>query len=68
MRYAGSPPLYADLRLSEERWRILFENVPVGVALMGAYGRYVEVNPAFCTMTGYSEAELQQLVPRRHHE
>ena len=27
--------LYADLRLSEERWRNLFESVPVGVTLTG---------------------------------
>ena len=51
------------MRVSEARWRSLFENVPVGVALVGARGRYVEVNPAFCTMTGYSEAELQHLSP-----
>ncbi len=51
------------MRASEARWRSLFENVPVGVALLGSHGRYVEANPAFCTMTGYSEAELQQFSP-----
>ena len=30
--------LYADLRVSEERWRNLFENVPVGVTLTGPTG------------------------------
>ena len=35
------------LRASEERWRSLFENVPVGVALTGPDGRYVAANPAF---------------------
>ena len=55
------------MRVSEARWRSLFENVPVGVALVGAHGRYVEVNPAFCTMTGYSAAELQQSFARGHH-
>ena len=74
---AGSVPLYGAvevditerkraedaMRVSEARWRSLFENVPVGVALVGPHARYVEANPAFCTMTGYSEAELQQLTP-----
>ena len=46
------------LRASEERWRSLFENVPVGVALTGPDGRYVAANPAFQRMIGYSEAEL----------
>jgi PAS domain S-box-containing protein len=46
------------LRASEERWRNLFQNVPVGVALTGSHGRYLAANPAFQRMTGYSEAEL----------
>jgi PAS domain S-box-containing protein len=55
--------LYADLRVSEERWRNLFENVPVGVALTGSDGRYVTANQTFQNMTGYSEAELRNLSP-----
>jgi PAS domain S-box-containing protein len=55
--------LYGELTMSEERWRKLFESVPVGVALMGSDGRYGSVNPAFQRMTGYSEAELRRLSP-----
>ena len=55
--------LYAELRLSEERWRNLFESVPVGVTLTGPHGRYVAANQAFQKMTGYSEAELRNLSP-----
>ena len=55
--------LYGELMMSEERWRKLFESVPVGVALTGPQGRYVSVNPAFQTMTGYSEAELRHVSP-----
>ena len=55
--------LYAELRSSEDRWRNLFENVPVGVVLTGSHGRYVAVNQAFQRMTGYSEAELRNLSP-----
>ena len=50
--------LYAELKVSEDRWRNLFENDPVGVALTGSDGRYVAVNPAFQRMLGYAEAEL----------
>jgi PAS domain S-box-containing protein len=55
--------LYGELTMSEERWRNLFESVPVGVALIGSDRRYVAVNPAFQKMTGYSEAELRRLSP-----
>jgi PAS domain S-box-containing protein len=55
--------LYADLQVSEERWRNLFENVPVGVTLTGPDGRYIAANQSFLEMTGYSEAELRCLSP-----
>jgi PAS domain-containing protein len=55
--------LYAEMRSSEDRWRNLFESVPVGVVLTGAQGRYVSVNQDFQRMTGYSEAELCNLSP-----
>ena len=55
--------LYAGLRLSEDRWRNLFENVPVGMTLTGPHGGYIAVNPAFQRMTGYSEAELRKMTP-----
>jgi PAS domain S-box-containing protein len=53
----------AALRTSEERWRNLFENAPIGIALTGSNGRYAETNPAFQRMTGYSEAELRGMAP-----
>ena len=53
--------------MSEERWRNLFESVPVGVDSIDSHRRYVAANPAFQTMTGYSEAELLQPYARRHH-
>ncbi|MBV8664003.1 MAG: PAS domain S-box protein, partial [Hyphomicrobiales bacterium] len=55
--------LYAELLASEDRWRNLFESVPVGVVLTGSHGRYLAANQAFQTMTGYSETELRQLSP-----
>jgi PAS domain S-box-containing protein len=55
--------LYGELTMTEERWRKLFESVPVGVVLVGSDRRYVAANPAFQKMTGYSEAELLRLSP-----
>jgi PAS domain S-box-containing protein len=55
--------LYGELTMSEERWRNLFESVPVGVSMIGLDQRYVAANPAFQRMTGYSEAELRLLSP-----
>ena len=55
--------LYGELTMSEERWRKLFESVPVGVSMVGLHKRYVAANPAFQSMTGYSEAELCNLTP-----
>ena len=55
--------LYGELTMSEERWRKLFESVPVGVNIVGLHKRYVAANPAFQRMTGYSEAELCNRTP-----
>jgi PAS domain S-box-containing protein len=51
------------LRLSEERFRGVFEQGPMGVAIMGIDGRMLKVNAAFCQMLGYSEAELTKMTP-----
>jgi len=52
------------LRRSEDRFRAVFENAGVGVVLCDAEGRFVEANPAFCSMIGYSEAELKLLTSK----
>ncbi len=46
------------LAASETRFRLAFENAPIGMALVGADERTVQVNRALCAMLGYSEAEL----------
>jgi PAS domain S-box-containing protein len=51
------------LRESEERFRSIFEQSPIGVALLDLNYRMAKTNPAFCRMLGYSEAELAQLTP-----
>jgi PAS domain S-box-containing protein len=55
--------LYTELQVSEDRWRNLFESVPVGMTLTGPDGCYVAANQTFQEMTGYSEAELRHLSP-----
>lgn len=46
------------LRNSEERFRKIFENNQYGIILTGADLKFIRANPAFCKITGYSEAEL----------
>src|SRR5580704_9557631 len=46
---------------SEERWRAVFENSAIGVALTDLNGRFLATNPVYQKMLGYSELELQAL-------
>src|SRR6202043_3833420 len=46
------------LRESEERFRNIFEEAPIGMAVISLDGKLVQVNKAFCKMLGYSEQEL----------
>ncbi len=47
------------LRASEDRFRSIFENAPVGVADVGLDGRWLRVNPRYREILGYSEEELR---------
>jgi PAS domain S-box-containing protein len=51
--------LYKQLRVSEERFRSIFEQGSFGVALAGLDGRFSTVNPAFARLLGYMPEELQ---------
>jgi PAS domain S-box-containing protein len=51
----------AALRESEERFRRVFEEGPLGLALVGRDFYFLKVNSALCQMVGYSEAELLQM-------
>ena len=44
---------------SEGRFRYLFAQASIGIALETMEGSILDVNPAFCSMLGYSPAELQ---------
>jgi PAS domain S-box-containing protein len=49
------------VRKSEERWRSVFENSAVGVALTDMDGRFLATNHVYQTMLGYTEEELRTL-------
>ena len=49
------------LRESEERFRQVFEQGPLGVAILDLNYRWVSVNPKLCEMLGYTQDELTKL-------
>ena len=49
------------LRKSEERWRAVFENSAIGVALTDLSGRFLATNSAYQKMLGYTEEEIGNL-------
>jgi PAS domain S-box-containing protein len=51
----------AALRESEERFRSIFMNMPVGLVRTTPDGRILLANPAFCQMLGYAPEALHQV-------
>jgi PAS domain S-box-containing protein len=49
------------LKISEERFRSIFECAAAGMTTMAPDGRFLQVNPAFCRFLGYGEEELLAL-------
>jgi PAS domain S-box-containing protein len=49
------------LQESEKRFRKVFEQGPLGIAIVGLDYRWVAVNAAVCRMLGHTEAELSKL-------
>ncbi len=45
-------------RHAQERFELVFEQAPIGMALLTPEGRWVRVNPALLTITGYTSEEL----------
>ena len=46
------------LREANERFRLAFDGAPIGMALVGVDGRWLQVNPALCEIVAYSPNEL----------
>jgi PAS domain S-box-containing protein len=49
------------LRESEERFRLTFEDAPIGIVIVDSDYNLLKVNKALCQMLGYSEQELTSL-------
>jgi PAS domain S-box-containing protein len=49
------------LRESENRFRKVFENAAMGIAITDWEGGFQQCNPAYCIMLGYTEEELRRL-------
>lgn len=47
-----------SLRTSEERFRSMFEESPIGISLVDGAGNILESNQAFAGIVGYTRAEL----------
>ena len=50
-----------SLRASEERFRTIFENAGIGIALVDMQGRFIKSNPSLQRWLGYSEEELGRM-------
>jgi PAS domain S-box-containing protein len=48
---------YRELRESEERYRTIFQNAPLGIFRSTFDGRFLEVNPALAKILGYDSPE-----------
>jgi PAS domain S-box-containing protein len=53
-----------ELRESEERFRLTFEQAPVGIAHNDQDGRWIRMNQKLCEIVGYPEEELRKLTIR----
>ncbi len=49
------------LRMSDERYRTLFENIPVGICINTPDGRIVAYNALLQKMTGYTKQEIANM-------
>ena len=53
----------AALESSEQNFRQIFEEAPIGMAVVGLDSRYAQANTSFCNMVGYAEEELTSRTP-----
>jgi len=47
-----------QVKLSEEKFRLAFDNAVIGKAMANMEARFIKVSPAMCHMLGYTEREL----------
>lgn len=61
---AANHLLEAHVQERSAQWRAIFEHGPAGMAKIDLSGRWLEVNPQLCCLTGYTAAELKCLTWR----
>jgi len=49
------------LKESEERFRLVFDYAPIGMAITGLKGHFMRVNQAMCSLVGYGAEEFTTL-------
>lgn len=54
----------AALLSSEERFRLVFSDAAIGIALYDNSGKFIEVNSAFSEILGYTESQLRDMTIR----
>jgi PAS domain S-box-containing protein len=52
-----------SLRKSEDRWRSVVQNPIFGISFIDRQHRFVDTNPAYQRMVGYTNEELRKLTP-----
>lgn len=53
----------AALEMSEQNFREIFQEAPIGMAVVGLDERFLQANAELCQMVDYSEDELRQRTP-----
>ncbi|KTD54787.1 GGDEF domain-containing protein [Legionella quateirensis] len=53
--------LIEELKLSEDNFRNIIENAPIGMAFLSLDGKYLDANRKVLDILGYSKEELKQL-------
>jgi PAS domain S-box-containing protein len=54
-----------SLQKSEEQFRLVFQNAPIGIVIISKEGRIISVNKSFCETLGYDREEIVG-IPVKH--
>jgi diguanylate cyclase (GGDEF)-like protein/PAS domain S-box-containing protein len=60
---AARAALEREQRRAQQRFRVAFDEAPIGMAIVGLDGRFVEANAALSSITGYDAEALVDLAP-----